>query len=146
MSPRKGFKHSKETRAKMSAARKGKPHSEDRKAKISAANKGRIVEQRYTKSCVCGQIFMTSSPFSKYCSTGCKKAQLGHGIRHLPEFRCFPQQCAICGTTEKLVGDHDHATGKPRGILCRNCNVALGNMQDNPKRLRYAAEYLEKFK
>ena len=36
-----------------------------------------------------------------------------------------------------------HATGKPRGVLCRNCNLAVGNMFDNPARLRNAADYIE---
>lgn len=43
-----------------------------------------------------------------------------------------------------MAGDHDHKTGKPRGILCRNCNMALGYMCDDPSRLRLAADYLEK--
>jgi hypothetical protein len=39
--------------------------------------------------------------------------------------------------------DHCHQSGQVRGVLCRNCNVALGLMADNPERLRRAAEYLE---
>lgn len=61
-----------------------------------------------------------------------------------PEFKAFQQICAICRTPEELVGDHDHKTGKPRGILCRNCNLAIGNMHDEPRRLRAAADYIER--
>lgn len=55
--------------------------------------------------------------------------------------------CAICGATEAengraLAVDHDHSTGEPRGLLCFNCNIALGKFQDNPKILRRALDYL----
>lgn len=55
--------------------------------------------------------------------------------------------CAICEQVE-LIGiglavDHDHVTGKIRGLLCMRCNTALGRFRDDPKLLRRAAEYLE---
>lgn len=54
-------------------------------------------------------------------------------------------KCKACGTAPKraLCLDHDHATGKPRGLLCHNCNVALGLLRDDPARLRALADYLE---
>lgn len=63
--------------------------------------------------------------------------------------------CAICGeppTSRLLHVDHDHSCcsgetscGKcVRGLLCRGCNQALGHMQDDPARIRRAAEYLER--
>lgn len=45
---------------------------------------------------------------------------------------------------KRLSIDHDHATGKFRGLLCHDCNIMLGNARDDPIRLRIAAEYLEK--
>lgn len=39
--------------------------------------------------------------------------------------------------------DHDHSTGKIRGVLCRYCNLGIGNLQDDPELLRQAAVYLE---
>jgi hypothetical protein len=38
--------------------------------------------------------------------------------------------------------DHDHGTGKVRGLLCAPCNCAIGYMRDNPERLEAAARYL----
>lgn len=45
-------------------------------------------------------------------------------------------RCAICrratGKTRRLSVDHDHATGKVRGLLCRVCNDMLGHARDEP--------------
>lgn len=55
--------------------------------------------------------------------------------------------CAICGTTTApdrrgWVVDHDHNTGKMRGILCNPCNIALGMAKDDPSRLDLMAQYV----
>lgn len=53
-------------------------------------------------------------------------------------------RCAIC--SDKLIVpciDHDHATNKIRGILCRECNLVLGYAKDRVAVLINAAEYLE---
>ncbi|WP_374199094.1 endonuclease VII domain-containing protein [Microbacterium sp. KKR3/1] len=57
-------------------------------------------------------------------------------------------RCAICDTTEAANGkalalDHCHATNRVRGLLCDDCNVALGRFKDSPDALRRAITYLE---
>lgn len=43
-----------------------------------------------------------------------------------------------------LVCDHDHATGKVRGVLCNNCNAGLGFAEDSIERLEEMIKYLKK--
>lgn len=50
--------------------------------------------------------------------------------------------CAICSKKVKLNVDHDHVTGKVRGLLCQNCNLGLGRFMDNPNLLEKAVQYL----
>lgn len=62
--------------------------------------------------------------------------------------------CAICKKSPSEVSahfhkhrlhvDHDHKTGLVRGLLCNNCNVALGCLGDSVKRLKRAIQYLRK--
>ncbi|HAM41948.1 MAG TPA: hypothetical protein DCP69_11645 [Candidatus Omnitrophica bacterium] len=54
-------------------------------------------------------------------------------------------RCAICEaepSRRMLAVDHDHETGKIRGLLCTRCNVAIGGLNDNPALLRKAIVYL----
>jgi len=62
--------------------------------------------------------------------------------------------CKICGKPEskidrrlgivrRLSVDHCHETGRVRGLLCADCNTAIGNFKHNPEVLRAAAKYCE---
>jgi hypothetical protein len=46
----------------------------------------------------------------------------------------------------RLHVDHDHVTGKVRGLLCNTCNVALGALQDSEELLIKAAGYIARHK
>ncbi len=57
--------------------------------------------------------------------------------------------CAICGGDDPGRGyrnfsvDHDHESGKVRGLLCDDCNNILGRAKDRPEVLLKAAAYLK---
>lgn len=52
-------------------------------------------------------------------------------------------RCGICKEEKPLVLDHCHKEKRVRGLLCRDCNLALGNLKDNLDFLRNAIVYLE---
>ncbi len=56
-------------------------------------------------------------------------------------------KCTICGTPQSelkknLCVDHDHKTGKVRGLLCVLCNQGLGSFKDNQSNIENALYYL----
>lgn len=56
-------------------------------------------------------------------------------------------RCAICPAIEnkngrRLCVDHDHDTGRVRGLLCNRCNRALGLFRDSPTIMKKALLYL----
>jgi hypothetical protein len=57
--------------------------------------------------------------------------------------------CAICGGTNSdgkgLFIDHDHKTGRIRGLLCNDCNLGIGRLKDSVGILTKAIGYLTKF-
>jgi hypothetical protein len=50
--------------------------------------------------------------------------------------------CIGCTQYRKLVVDHDHETGKIRGLICNACNCALGFVRDEPDTMRRLIAYL----
>ena len=63
--------------------------------------------------------------------------------------------CGLCGDKPSIKGkdnrthslhvDHDHQTGKVRGLLCQKCNLALGYLRDSPDLAEKAAAYLRRY-
>jgi hypothetical protein len=82
------------------------------------------------------------------CTKSYFKTKYGLTMAQVDELRSRP--CDICGTIEwsgrhkQAHIDHDHATGKVRGVLCSECNVGLGKFGDDIGRLRAAIAYLER--
>lgn len=110
----------------------------------------------------CGKEFIPKAPSEHYCCEYCKKYgeaevyyKRTYGIT-VEEYLDMAEKqnfvCALCGKPNFAMGvnhsgclavDHDHKTGKVRGLLCHNCNRALGLLHDNPDLLRKASEYVK---
>lgn len=71
-------------------------------------------------------------------------------------FTTGDKNCEICNnpisnnrrlnSIESLCVDHCHKTGKIRGVLCSNCNSAIGFLKENPEIIKAALKYIEKHK
>jgi hypothetical protein len=59
---------------------------------------------------------------------------------------CFEEETTLSNnmkTTKKLSIDHDHTTGKVRGLVCANCNSAIGLFKENADIVLSAYNYLK---
>lgn len=120
-----------------------------------------------TKLCACGKKFTPRSNHQIHCHRRCHnpenyngllftdaqrnyKYKINYGITLEDYNRMFAEQegcCKICKRhqtefNKKLHVDHKHETGVVRGLLCHNCNLALGRVNENPKILKAMLEYI----
>lgn len=120
------------------------------------------LKTRLTRTCCrCGAppTNRTGIPYCDACRTQAKREQARarvlrvYGITADDYDRKLGEQqgkCAVCRTTDPghghkvFVVDHDHASGHVRGLLCRNCNSAIGLLQDDPKVIAAAAAYVKR--
>ena len=116
----------------------------DRLAKL-----GEVVRKDCPKCGKKGQVFYSKShPYCKVCFRNYQRIQ--HHVKKWKPGLLKKQKgrCKICRVdlrklpTSQHHVDHLHDTGLVRGLLCKSCNNALGNMRDNPDRLEAAAAYL----
>jgi hypothetical protein len=116
------------------------------------------------KSCrSCGKTFSPKAPSHHYCSQECADDGLTtaylkrtYGITstdYKTMLEAQDHKCGVCGSEGftmkkehkvKLVVDHDHETGEVRGLLCHNCNRALGLFHDDPEALMKAIKWVTK--
>jgi hypothetical protein len=84
------------------------------------------------------------------------KLKILYGLTEEDYERMLKEQdgvCGICkkeeaaksntGYTKNLAVDHCHHTGKIRGLLCHNCNIAIGKLKDDVSLLESALKYLK---
>jgi len=105
----------------------------------SWVDKGKLELQYYCE--ICGEPTTT-----KYC-TVCREKGWDVYVRRYgltyDQLRALPTACEVCGSDDRLHIDHDHETGKYRGVLCHGCNVALGMAKDNIEILEKLIKYLK---
>ena len=98
------------------------------------------------KECWRDYIFLTRDNGDKYGITS-------QEYKHLLSLQ--EGKCAIClnfetalskyGKVKRLAIDHDHKTGKVRGLLCQRCNITLAHVEKDRLISEKAIKYLEKY-
>lgn len=97
-------------------------------------------KQRFCKSECCRAAYNAKHPgigydYALIRDYGISRAR----FIELLDIQC--NRCLICGRDNvKLVVDHDHETGRVRGLLCKSCNGGLGVYEKYKTAL---LEYLE---
>lgn len=101
---------------------------------------------------LCGTIRMARGDAiycSKKCAVKAGNLRLNYGLSAEGYRKMLDEQdnaCAVCKVsfaTARIFVDHCHRTGNVRGLLCSQCNVALGMLGEEPKRIRALAQYAE---
>ena len=103
-------------------------------------------------SCIAARVKYRNKPETKE-KTRNNRLLRNYGITNIIYEKMLEDQqfcCAGCGKHQnqlekKLNVDHCHETGLVRGLLCGNCNRALGLLKDNVQTLTMLIEYLEQF-
>lgn len=83
--------------------------------------------------------------------------QINYGMT-LEQYQALYQQqgglCASCGHPEtrtykgkvrNLAVDHCHSSGSARGLLCHDCNTALGLLREDPARITALLRYVHEW-
>jgi hypothetical protein len=121
----------------------------------------KINPRALTRSCgYCGEMFSSPDDRRSYCTDECtrtakslREAYRRYGIT-MAQYRALwlsqKGVCAICRRPERtarnrlLTIDHDHVSGHVRGLLCSQCNQAIGLLDDSPKIIEAAALYVKR--
>jgi hypothetical protein len=105
---------------------------------------------KYTGAEICIIPFCKKEAKIKMLCVSHYQHQARHEIQFSDILNDFESGCVTCGSIKNLSLDHDHAicSGKSvckdcyRGILCRDCNIALGQIKEKPQTLLNLAKYI----
>ena len=115
-------------------------------------------QEKYKESTISrSKIWKKQNPDKRRLSNRKSQIKTTYGITwetYIELYNKAKGQCQICHTFVELAPskdkakfsacvDHNHTTGKVRGLLCRSCNVALGHFYDSKDKLLSAYRYLE---
>lgn len=106
----------------------------DKRRAYKQTEAGKQAEKKYRQSDACKERIERNRLKTRYNLTP----------EEVKEMKATQNQlCAICKQEPKHWHiDHDHETGKVRGMLCGPCNMAIGLLKDNPKIIKEALKYV----
>jgi hypothetical protein len=125
----------------------------------SKCNKTKSFDKFYKRSASATPYMATpEARYEKICKE-CRKQHMKDNFRAYnygiseDQYKAMLEQqegrCAICQELPKSIAlhvDHDHVTGNVRGLLCRDCNLAIGHLRDSTSILMRAIKYLENYR
>lgn len=115
---------------------------------------GSCAKKKCKRSCKqCGDDIVHRASHAKYCrECAPNKAWLHrislYGIGRREWNHLLLEQgwtCALCNKEPTCV-DHDHSTGRVRGLLCHKCNTHIGSIESHPNWVYRAIQYVKRGK
>ena len=142
-----------------------KPHRGNTEPRLRKTREG--VETRHGTTLIVCKVCTLEKPekefYKKDKSTGrmdstCKACRISQhrertlGVTDQDYWRMYKEQNGRCGICHRRIYskryknfnvDHDHKTGRIRGLLCHSCNRGIGMLNDDPIALRRAVRWVE---
>lgn len=148
---KKGTKYSPEARLRMNKASIGIPRSEETKRRISVSQIGKKLTQEHKNKLSIAHKLLPKK--GRHIKTKEEQREVNlkskFGLTLLAYQELVDKQNGVCGICNQkctvknyLSVDHNHATGKVRGLLCHHCNLSLGGFKDNVEYLKNAIKWL----
>jgi len=140
-----------------------------RRARQAELMRNRVRLKKYTDGSTATQRYAASHPLERqeynraWCKANAERVSVLSRVSYIKRvYGLGPAEfaalllaqggvCAICGTANwggrkgNPAVDHDHETGEVRGLLCLNCNSAIGHLEDSVELILKAASYLQAF-
>jgi len=115
-------------------------HNDPEHRKSLIAKKVLYIQNRIKVDKVFHESIKAGHRRSKYGVTGPEYARMS-AEQENKCYLCYRD----CSSGRELAVDHDHTTGKVRGLLCGTCNLTIGRMNEDTALLRRMADYLDRF-
>lgn len=105
---------------------------------ISGPNPKKAFKPHEQYNChICGVSYWPTSARQKYCGVcaptkGFRARVRRYGVSATEYARLLAEQdglCAICGVKPAVAVDHEHDSGRVRGLLCHHCNFKLAALE-----------------
>jgi|tagenome__1003787_1003787.scaffolds.fasta_scaffold20485624_2 hypothetical protein len=115
-------------------------HGRPWQRKVRSRTDGRVL--RISDEVICTRCEYDRNTRRREANPGVEYGMTAEQYRQMHEAQ--DGRCAVCRKRKKLVVDHCHVRLKVRGLLCRDCNLLLGNAHDDVQVLARATEYLNR--